>query len=845
LDAPAGDESVKFFKDWTTSSEIETAKLGRLATILEAEIAQEAGQMRVQLTQLRRDAYNCRWSRICKFHKGMAMSVSRVVQSALQEAIEAHASNELLFERMAANLEVLLERRLSNTIKTFAGSEAYKGLVLSSPSFLHRLLGVDGPLLTRIGLTQTSYTILRYISRCGAKTSPFSYFGPCAFGVLVPEEDAGAFMQLPICVESRAAVNTQFVVPLLLALLKRDGRAVVEWNSSFQYDAESGQFRWLCQAGNRDLIRRIATPADRDLASLLVSIANDDGGVADFAALSNELQARLLHVGIAVQRPAGDLLWKVIDRIQNLETLDDLPLPKEAMEFGNRQRCALAMFRSGDVLQRRESAYELDRAIDSLRLPNGAVQLHDSVDSTTKTLASPPPPRLGAIYEDVICTGQTVIAEASLPSALQALTSYYQTFAPMGSYDTTKALLKRRIQDWFRSQTDIPLLSFLERLYADAEQKMKKNSLQGISLHETLKGTEEASGNSGDNRADSFRAAIRAICTYDSAAGVMHVIIPPGCSGLKKTVGQLGAFLQDCRGQHGYAWVANHMGLGGGRLVRRWFTHSDEFYGSVRHWFRRLYGDDAIDAAITDGMLFNADVAPSVLTAYIDTPGELFAGQGPMQMIAFRDCVLAFDEEGEVILRNRMNGLRIFTHYDSILVLRSRPLTTQLLALFGRPGTGFNIKAAVQPILDEFRQELSATRAHWRPRVVLNKQIVLRRAEWSIDAKDLPPIGAHMKKADIIKEYALWHRRQNLPRQLFFRRRPDTSTESGKARRRDEHKPQYVSFGDPLWILFFHKYVTHQGRGRYLCEEALPDPLFGGEGERALEHVVHWGFHGA
>jgi len=33
---------------------------------------------------------------------------------------------------------------------------------------------------------------------------------------------------------------------------------------------------------------------------------------------------------------------------------------------------ALAMFRSGDVLQRRESAYELDRAIDSLRCPTGS-----------------------------------------------------------------------------------------------------------------------------------------------------------------------------------------------------------------------------------------------------------------------------------------------------------------------------------------------------------------------------------------------------------------------------------------------------------------------------------------
>jgi len=139
---------------------------------------------------------------------------------------------------------------------------------------------------------------------------------------------------------------------------------------------------------------------------------------------------------------------------------------------------------------------------------------------------------------------------ASLPSALQALTSYYQTFAPWVPTIPRKLFSSAGFRIGFGAKTDIPLLSFLERLYADAEQKMKKNSLRASHCTKRSK-TEEASGNSGDNRADSFRAAIRAICTYDSAAGVMHVIIPPGCSGSKRRWGNWARF----SGLPGAAWV--------------------------------------------------------------------------------------------------------------------------------------------------------------------------------------------------------------------------------------------------------------------------------------------------
>ena len=114
------------------------------------------------------------------------------------------------------------------------------------------------------------------------------------------------------------------------------------------------------------------------------------------------------------------------------------------------------------------------------------------------------------------------------------------------------------------------------------------------------------------------------------------------------------------------------------------------------------------------------------------------------------------------------------------------------------------------------------------PRITFNKNLILQRKSWNIPKKLIPLRKPNETSWQYFSRVSIWRKELGIPRHSFvfimerFLMDQLTPKEAEKIGR-DDYKPQYLDFDNPLMINLFEKLVE-KVPFRFKVEEMLPHP---------------------
>ncbi len=216
-----------------------------------------------------------------------------------------------------------------------------------------------------------------------------------------------------------------------------------------------------------------------------------------------------------------------------------------------------------------------------------------------------------------------------------------------------------------------------------------------------------------------------------------------------------------------------------------------------------------------DASFFNANVHPPLLSASLQIPSLSVAGLDPG--IPITEIMIQADSE---------NNQLILTYKKQTLEV----LNLSLEATDNRSGL-YRLLCQLEPIVPSKNlllrtiNQLSPPTGEGvikYPRIVYDQQITLQRATWFFPKNILPLKSKGSSHAAYLEQLSTWQTSSRLPDHFYYTLNLDHRA-TGASAGRNQHKPQFFDFRNPLSIDLFHrdlKKVTH-----YLkVEEVLPLP---------------------
>jgi lantibiotic biosynthesis protein len=291
-----------------------------------------------------------------------------------------------------------------------------------------------------------------------------------------------------------------------------------------------------------------------------------------------------------------------------------------------------------------------------------------------------------------------------------------------------------------------------------------------------------------------------------------------------------GAFTQfytekNAEGETVLKGVLNANFPGYGKMFSRFLHLFDaELTGNLRKWNLSLAGS-ALYVEDCDASYFNANLHPPLLPYEVWMPG----GHNSLpedKQLAITDFEVRWEEEEQdLCLYHTLTGQRAFIFDLGFQGHMGRSALFQLLEKFS--GAEY---LSIYPLLNAIQmqegkkaeeqkpaegqpQEKKETRApevRLSPRIVYDGRIVLKRMEWTVPRDLLPlrqPVESDWSYFCRVNE---WRLRHNLPDEVFIyvnseRNNKFVDPEIAKKLGRDDYKPQYINFRNPLLIHLLEK----------------------------------------
>jgi hypothetical protein len=241
---------------------------------------------------------------------------------------------------------------------------------------------------------------------------------------------------------------------------------------------------------------------------------------------------------------------------------------------------------------------------------------------------------------------------------------------------------------------------------------------------------------------------------------------------------------------------------------------------------------------LNDGSVFNANIHPPLLEHEITIPGG--SNNYPAEKrVSLKDILVQYDPASEQLaLSHAATGTPVYAFDLCLESFYNRSHFYRLLAHFN-PEPRAPLRSFIAAV-DRQYASLSDTAGPVQllPRIVFEGRLVLRRKGWLVSKADVPTQLPTETEADYFLSLQRWLTAQALPQQVFvFLKSPYIPATAAKGQlHRDDYKPQYISFAQPLLIAVFRKMLTRAGAYLYL-EEVLPDASQTGT---VTEHMLHW-----
>jgi len=231
--------------------------------------------------------------------------------------------------------------------------------------------------------------------------------------------------------------------------------------------------------------------------------------------------------------------------------------------------------------------------------------------------------------------------------------------------------------------------------------------------------------------------------------------------------------------------------------------------------FHRVQSADKRWIENQDYSFFNANVHPPLLAAAIEIPS--LSVDGINGGIPITEIQVQLNKDNtNIILTHKNKTIEVVNL--SLEATDNRSGLYQLLCKFEPIIPSKNI--LVQTIND--LQSPTDKGVIQYPRVVYDRQIILQRATWFFPKSTLPFKAKGTTHFVYLDQLRNWQRTNNLPTQFYYTLHFDNRA-TGKANRRNEHKPQFFDSRNPISVDLWHRDLKKVDCFLKI-EEMLPSP---------------------
>lgn len=785
---------------------------------------------RQQLLQLKRNIFN---------DKVLVELPADVPQEVLEYLQEVRDKEEIV-KRWHHDIEALTVAA-RNELQQYVQQEPLrKGILLSSPVLYEQLdsfAKADSRHFKSREL-KNEYSLLRYISRMAAKTSPFSTFTYIGKGGIGRQQTVG---HTPAVHSSIRLHNGLFSYLRLLMIYHPILNEVVGLKLNVTAALQQEELHFLVNYFNVEAFQRL--PA-RNLPLWLFHYLKDNNAVVSIGQLTDHLRKQIADTDRAVIKsfllkfvlnglleptigcsgidpdwdkqlqsflfpyitvPVVAQLYALLEQLQQIRG--------EYATADARERSQLLQHASVILNELFRQLQEEAGLPDEMSVEEGAFQLFRF--QARRFLPQ------DIFYEDTYTEQVTSLLEPAVTAFIAEVNQLCCQLRSLDALQEERIRMRSFFVQQYGMATTVPVIQFYHDYFRyekkpSGEQLLKKEII-AIALPDTLQ------------------------ITLDS--GVVHISAGAETGPAGNNAGGVFAQCYHEDGQlHG---VINAILPGMGKVAGR-FLHLLEpaVTNGFREWNEQLHADKLM-LELNDGSVFNANIHPQLLSHEVCMPGgnNIYA---PEAQISLQDIVVRYNATNDGLELFHIGKEKTVYAYDlSLESFYNRSHFYRLLAHFNEEQR-VPLKGLITAIDHRYIDSASSQEdIQVRPRIVFGRQVVLRRKGWLIKIAGIPLCGHDESNAAYFIRLNVWRVQHGLPEQCFLFLRSSyipISTSPQSKLQRDDYKPQYLSFSHPLLVLLFRKLLSRAGEWCYM-EEMLPTTshVTAGEGEGIVkEYLLHW-----
>ena len=312
-----------------------------------------------------------------------------------------------------------------------------------------------------------------------------------------------------------------------------------------------------------------------------------------------------------------------------------------------------------------------------------------------------------------------------------------------------------------------------------------------------------------------------------------------------------GLFLQPCEvkqedGSSRVMGVLNANPYGFGKMFSRFLHIFDPAFTNAVRENNIALDPDAELLENCDASIFNANLHPTLMPYEVWMPGSQNS-LPPEKHIPITEIRIGKDANGSLELRH--GDKKVYVFDLGFQSPRGRSELFQLLSRFS-PGRYIGYARLSSKLLeskDKEKEQPEEPQIRHTPRITFEGDMVINRETWIVPVAKLPQRQPLDTDWTYYKRVWDWKTQIGLPDEVFVcindsRDGKEVDPEKAKKLGRDDYKPQYLSFRNPLLIRLFDKLVEKTPVAIKINEMfPSPDSLLRLGGERYItEFVIQW-----
>ena len=738
---------------------------------------------------------------------------------------------------------------------------------------------------------KTEISILKYLTRICTKTSPFSSFTPLAVAKLVPQkEPLLRHREGDLAVKSHFRINN-ILFGYLKSLVQSHPayRAQLDVIPNPTITSETDAFEFLTNCRNIESFQRLA---NQPVLSLLIELVHQKNGLtyegllnrarthvdADRDALSAYLD-QLLNAGF-LEFDFGvsglDPDWDLSLAAWLGQRPECLPLRQDFIQMLEYLRAQAALLATEPAASRKtilQQAFACVKAFcmkfhEDAGLPEEErmapaeakiylEQKQAAIEAEIERTPEDPSPEAPAskapifrhfsgtyfhfkpkqiFFEDCTLDLGFQMSRDTVAEVTRAFSHLYQRVAPfLGDPEEQDRMTQhfKRLAARNSKEDKIGLLRFYETYYREVKKPVRPN----------------ADKDRQPPSADDSKAKIHFLSQLKDGlerSEVDRAVYPLEPSLLQTCLGAPvrplevnahGAFVQ-CfldRSQPSkprVKAVMNALPHGYGKFFSRFLHIFDTAVTQhFRKWNLGLF-KNTLMAENCDASMFNANLHPPLMPFEIRMPGSHNALGMDRQIPVTQIQVCLAEDRQQLQLIHRPSGKRLFVFDLGFVARAGRSELFNLLKKFS-PAHSYNLFPILFAINDHF-QKLDQSPDNQDgiqqlPRITYQDVLILQRKAWKVPRALLPQMEPSERQWQWYRRIRAWQKALGIPDHVFISAANRSETQDNRFRvGRDDYKPQYLSFKNPLTLRILQK-VMPKVPHTLTITEMLPAP----------EHLIH------